>query len=393
MKILVCHVAYRQPGGEDVVFENEKILLQEAGVEVVSVLLHNDSINDSTWAGRLHAGIETIWSRRGYQYIADILQREQPDIVHFHNIFPLLSPSAYLACRDAGTPVIQTLHNFRLICAGATLFTKGDVCERCIRRIPMPALYYRCYRDSYMATAAVASMQIFHRLIGTFKNHVSRYLVLTTFAKSRLVRGGLPESRIIIKPNFLMAPPESNIEVGDYALFIGRMTEDKGIGMLLDAWAEINSLPLLVAGDGPLYADMQQKIAVKSGKAHMLGHQSKEKVQSLLAAAAFIIIPSVCYEGFPIVLLEAFASGKPVLCSRLGGLDELVSENVTGKKFNAGDSADLVNIVNKLILDKESLERMGRAAREEFNLKYTATVATKELLDIYENVLTGKHDY
>ncbi len=387
----MCHVAYCKPGGEDVVFENEKALMQEAGVDVVSLLLHNEAIDDGKWLELLRTGIETIWSKRGYKCIAKALQSEQPDIVHFHNTFPLLSPSAYVACKNAGVPVVQTLHNFRLICANAILYTKGETCECCVgRKIPMPALQYRCYRNSIAATAAVASMQIFHRLIGTFNSHVNCYLALTSFAKTRLVRGGLPGNRISIKANFLPNPPNPCFDVGKYALFVGRIAEEKGVDVLLDAWSKVNGLQLVVAGDGPLFYDLQQKEAVKIGKASMLGYQSKEEVQSLMAASAFIVIPSVCYEGFPMVILEAFASGKPVLCSRLGGLDELVLEDVTGKKFNPGNAADLANIVNESILDKKLLQQMGRAARDEFNLKYTADTAKKELLRIYENVLSER---
>jgi len=387
LKVLIVHVAYRHRGGEDVVFENEMALLQEAGVEVVSMSLHNETINDSTWLGCIQVGIETVWSRRGYQQIADLLQREQPDIVHFHNTFPILSPSAYVACKDAGVPVVQTLHNFRLICASAMLFRKGDVCERCVGRIPVPALYYQCYRNSLAATAAIVSMQIFHRVMGTFNHHVNRYLALTLFTKMKLVQGGVPENRIDIKPNFLPAPPDPCYDVGNYALFVGRIAEEKGVHVLLDAWAEIDELPLLMAGDGPLLAEIQNKRAVKSGKATILGNQPKEEIQSLMAAAAFIVIPSVCYEGFPMVMLEAFASGKPVLCSQLGSLDELILDGVTGRKFKVGDSADLACVVRKFMLDKNALQQMGKAAREVFDLQYTATVAKENLLSIYKSII------
>ncbi len=388
MKVLICHVAYRQPGGEDVVFENEKMLLREAGVDVVSLVLHNEQIDDARLSGLLRVGMETIWSRHGYQSITEMLHRERPDIAHFHNTFPLLSPSVYAACRSAAVPVVQTLHNFRLVCANAMLFARGGPCERCIGATPLPALYHRCYRDSVAATAAVVLMQVFHRLRGTFKSDVDCYLALTDFAKSRFVQAGFPEDLISVKPNYLPAPPEPSFYPGDYALFVGRISEEKGVGLLLDAWSKVHGFPLLLAGDGPLFSSMREKEAVKTGKARMLGHQSREEIRLLMAGAAFIVVPSVCYEGFPMVVLEAFASGKAVLCSSLGGLNELVMEGVTGKKFSAGSSGSLAKAANELISDKRLLLRMGRSARGEFESKYTADRARKQLFRIYENVLS-----
>lgn len=390
LKVLICHVAYRYPGGEDVVFENEKTLLQKAGVDVISLSFHNEALKDSTWLNLVSIGIDTVWSKHGYRCIAEAIQEEQPDVVHFHNTFPLLSPSVYVACKDAGVPVVQTLHNFRLICANAMLYKQGEICDRCVGRVPVSALFNRCYRDSLAATAAVVAMQMYHHYAGTYRSYVDCYLALTSFAKSKLVLGGVPEARIAVKPNFLPAPPAPCFDVGDYALFVGRISEEKGVKVLFDAWAKIDGLPLLVAGDGPLLSDLRQREMVTNGKVRMLGYQSKESVQSLMAASAFVVIPSVWYEGFPMVVLEAFALGKPVICSRLGGLDEVVSHNTTGIKFITGDSSDLAEVVNELVRDNQLLQQMGKAARDEFESKYTADIAEKELLSLYEQILAAK---
>ena len=389
MKILLVHAFYKQKGGEDVVFENELSLLQKTGENVFPLRLYNDSIRQEFFLERLKVGAGTIWSRSGYQKISDIVERFKPDIVHFHNTFPLLSPSVYWACSNSGVPVVQTLHNYRLICAGALLYLNSEVCERCIGNYPFSALIHCCYRTSWSATSAVTAMQIVHRALGTFSHKVDRYFTLTEFAKSRMVIGGLPEHLISVKPNFLPDPPEPNYKVGDYALFVGRLSNEKGLKTLIEAWSRIENYPLLVAGDGPLMSGLRSHDMVKKKHVRLLGFQSKEKIRELMRDSAFVIIPSECYEGFPMVVLEAFASGKPIFCSKIGSLNELIQEGVTGCKFNPGDVNNLVEVVVKALGNTDSLAEMGKAARLEFEQKYSINVAQDTLLREYQNVIDG----
>ncbi|MBU4264375.1 MAG: glycosyltransferase family 4 protein [Proteobacteria bacterium] len=387
MKILLAHVCYRQKGGEDVVFENELSILQKAGVAVVPLQIYNNTIKDESISGRIKVGASTLWSRSGYRIVSDMLSRVKPDVVHFHNTFPLLSPSVYWACSNSGVPVIQTLHNYRLICAGALLYFNNNVCERCVGKYPFPALVQCCYRDSLLATTAVTAMQVIHRFLGTFRNKVDRYFALTEFAKSRMVLGGVPEDLITVKPNFLPDPPKPSYKPGNYALFVGRLSREKGIVTLLKAWAGVENLPLWVAGDGPVMSELLSNDLVQKERVRLLGYQSKEKIRQLMQESAFIVIPSEWYEGFPMVVLESFAAGKPVLCSRIGSLNELINEGVTGCKFDPGDAKDLAGVVINAMGKAGLLAEMGKAARLEFEHKYSADVARDLLLREYEQVI------
>ena len=255
MRILLAHNRYQQRGGEDVVFETERTLLEKAGHEVSVYERHNDEIDAYSVWELIDLSRRTIWATDSASSIREILAQAQPDVAHFYNTFPLISPAAYYTCASAGVPVVQTLPNYRLICPGADFLRDGETCELCVSKtITWPAVWNRCYRESLGGSAVVTAMLAFHRLANTWKQRVDTYIALTEFSRRKYIDGGLPAHKIVVKPNFISPDPGPRSEESDYALFVGRLSKAKGIATLLRAWEELPDIPLMVAGDGPLMA-------------------------------------------------------------------------------------------------------------------------------------------
>ncbi len=386
MKILSVHNYYQSHGGEDSVFRLETVLLRERGIEVEQYLEDNRKItqmNPLALAGR------TIWSTETRRNLRERLRQLAPDAAHLHNTFPLISPSAYYACREVGVPVIQTLHNYRLLCPAASLLRDGRVCEDCLGRIvPWPGVVHACYRDSRPATAVVAALLTAHRSIGTWIRTVDVYIALSEFARRKFIEGGLPAERIFVKPNFVHPDPGVVSERADYSVFLGRLSPEKGIQTLVAAWKHLGGkLPLHVAGDGPLRPALEEATARTGGCVRLLGHLSHAAAIAVLQPARFLICPSECYENFPLAVAEAFACGVPVIASRLGAMAEIVEDGRTGLHFTAGDRADLAAKVEWAWTHPREMEEMGRAARAEYEAKYTAERNYHMLMDIYERAM------
>ncbi len=376
MNVVVVHNYYQQPGGEDQVFAAEAALLENNGHGVIRYEEDNSRITSHNAAV---AAIDAVWSSKSARSIAGITHHNKAEVVHFHNTFPLISPAAYYAVQKEGAAVVQTLHNFRLLCPSATLFRDGIVCEECMdQRSFRPAMAHKCYRASRPATAAVAAMLTLHRAVGTWRRKVDLYIALSEFARKKFVAGGLPANRIVVKPNFVSPDPGMGTGSGGYALFVGRLSAEKGISVLASAWRELSNIPLVVAGDGPL-ASTEWPPGVSS-----LGRQPREKILELMREARVLIFPSVCYETGPLSILEAFACGLPVIASNLGSIAERVTHQRTGLLFNPGDAADLACKVRWAFEHPEAVEAMRAAARREFEEKYTAETNYKMLISIYE---------
>jgi glycosyltransferase involved in cell wall biosynthesis len=390
LKILLAHNHYRSaaPSGEDAAFRGERALLERSGHEVIAFERHNDDIDESTLRRRWALALDGAWSRQSYDDVAALIRRRRPDVAHFHNTFPLISPSAYAACRDNGVPVVQTLHNYRLICANGLLLRDGRPCEACVGTSLLPALRYRCYRGSLPATGAVVWMLARNRWRGTYRHLVDRYIALTNFAAGRLVAGGLPAERMTVKPNFLDAPSVGAEARENFAVYVGRLSAEKGVRTLLNAWRHVPSLPLKIVGDGPLRAELADTAARHGLAVEVLGQRPRDDVLRLVRRAALQIVPSEWYEGFPMVILEAFASATPVVAARLGSLAEIVEHERTGLLFSPGDAADLAAKVQALANSPARLD-YGRAARAVFERNYTPERNLAQLMDIYRQVREG----
>lgn len=391
MKVLLGHTFYRSsaPSGEDAVYRNERLLLEENGIQVTTFERFNDDIDDSTLAGRLHLGMRAAWSRKTYRELSALLRAARPDVAHFHNTFPLISPSAWAACRDNGVPVVQTLHNFRFICPDAMLQRQGRPCEECLGSGLLPALRHRCYRSSLPATLAQVWTIALNRMLGSY-SLVDRYLALTRFAAGRLSAGGLPSARISVRSNFLHDPPPSGEGRGGYAVYVGRLSREKGLSTLLRAWETVRCLPLKIVGDGPLRPQLEKEVLRQGLPVEFCGRLSRREVLPIIGRAVLQVVPSECYEGFPMAVLEAYACGTPVVASRIGSLAEIVAESTTGVLFEPGNALDLASTVEELMSNPIRLSMLRRSTRDHFLANYSTASGFTTLLGIYREVL---HDY
>ena len=382
MVVLVVHNHYQRPGGEDQVFDAETSLLEDRGHEVIRYTAHNDRVGEF---GRLRLAGRTVWSREAHREIRRVIRDRRPRVMHVHNTFPLLSPAAYWAARAEGVAVVQTLHNYRIFCPNGLLFRSGRVCESCVKKaIPWPGVVHACYRDDRAATATVATMLGVHRALGTWKRAVSAYIALTGFSRDKFEEFGLPADRLHVKPNLLHPEPDAGEGGGDYALFVGRLSREKGVDCLLDALERLRGrVPCLVVGDGPLASRVAEAAEVVPGL-QWRGQQPLPEIYRLMGRARVLVVPSQWYENFPRVVVESLARGTPVVVSRLGALEEIVDHERTGLLFRAGDPEDLARCLEWTATHDPELTAMRREARSEFEAKYAADRNYRLLMEIYD---------
>ena len=383
VRVLVVHNRYRQRGGEDLVFEEEAELLEANGHEVTCYVEDNDRVGDM---GRIELARKTLFNASTYRELRGLIRRKRPGVVHFHNTLPLVSPSGYYAAAAEKVPVVQTLHNYRLLCPNGLFFRDGSPCEDCLgKTLPWPGIVHKCYRESHAATGLVAATTSAHKMLGTWSKKVGLYVALTEFARRKFVAGGLPPEKIVVKPNFVGRDPDVGDGAGGYALFVGRLSKEKGIETLLAAWNRpaLRGTPLKIVGDGPL-ADLVSRAVETNPAVEWLGNDSAEEVHSLMKAAAMLIQPSGAYETFGRVATESFAAGTPVISASLGAVAEVVGHGHTGRHFRPGDAADLARQVCYLATHPSELAWMRRNARSEFEDKYTAGRNYRMLAGIYE---------
>ncbi|BDG26762.1 hypothetical protein TthSNM66_13980 [Thermus thermophilus] len=354
---------------------------------MVDLAFHNQELDRMPpW----RQGAVTLWNQEAHRRVREALRAHRPDLVHVHNTFPLASPAVVHAAKAEGVPVVMTLRNYRLLCVNALFFREGRVCEDCLGRLPWRGVVHGCYRDSRLASLGVASMLALHRALGTW-NLVDRFIALTEFARRKFVEGGLPAEKIVVKPNFVHPDPGPGEGRGGYALFVGRLSPEKGVGTLLRAWGLLGGrVPLKVVGDGPL-ADEVQEAARRLPGVEWLGRKSPEEVYALMGEAAFLVFPSEWYETFGRVAIEAFAKGTPVVASRIGAVGEVTEDGRTGLHFRPGDPEDLAAKVEWLLAHPTELARMRREARAEYEAKYTAERNYQLLMEIYGQALEAGH--
>ena len=381
MRLLSVHNAYQIRGGEDESRESEERLLREHGHTVDVYEETNDRIQDFNAA---QLALRTVWSQETYQNVTGRLQQQPYDLVHVQNFFPLISPSVHYAAHHSGIPVVQTLRNYRLLCPNALFFRSGKVCEDCLgKAIPYPGVVHGCYREDKAASAAVATMIVAHRLLKTWIDMVDVFITLTEFSRQKFIEGGLPPEKIVVKPNFVHPMPSVGSGKGNYALYVGRLSVEKGIDTLIEAWKQLAvKIPLKIIGDGPLAAQFKQA-TIDSPHIEWLGRRPIEEVHTLMGEATCLIFPSKWYETFGRVAVEAFAKGTPVIASKIGAIQELVSSGKTGVHFEPGNSADLARKISQFWQSPAGHDDMRQAARAEFENKFTAEQNYKFMMDIY----------
>jgi glycosyltransferase involved in cell wall biosynthesis len=383
MRILTVHNNYRLPGGEEQIFAAESALLEAHGHDVFRYTLDNDDIST---ANPVQLAKNTVWNSTVYRDLRSLIRAKRPQVAHFHNTFPLISPAAYYAARDEGVAVIQTLHNYRLLCPNALFFRAGRVCEDCLGQVvPLPGIVHGCYRDNRRDTAMVAATTSFHALIGTWTQAIDQFIAISQFAMNKFIQGGLPAEKLVLKPNFLQLAPSPGAGNGGYAVYVGRLSIEKGLGVLLDAWRQLDRpFPLKILGDGPM-ADLVTTAAQEMPEIEWLGRRPSAEVYDIVGNAAFLVFPSEWYETFGQVAIEAFAKGTPVVASNIGAIPELVNAR-SGLLFRPGDPTDLAATVDRLLSQPQELARLRLTARAEFEAKYTADSNYQQLIDIYQSV-------
>ena len=390
--VLKVHNRYRQPGGEDESTRNECDLLTRAGHSVIEYFRDNDEITGYGPWKRATLAARTVWAWDSHSEIRALLERERPHVAHFHNTFPLISPAAYYACRSAGVPVVQSLHNPRLVCPAATFHRNQGVCQDCMgRRFAWPAVLHACYRGSRVETCVVAGMLAIHRQVGTWTRLVDRFIVCTDFYRRKFVEGGLPPEKIVVKPHSVEDHGVRSA-AGTYALFVGRLASEKGVHTLLKAWRKLKGIPLRLRGEGPLEDNVKRLVEESPGAVHLLPRLTASELARLMQGARFLVWPSEgYYETFGRVAAEAFSCGIPVLASRIGVAEEIVEDGRTGLHFTPGDPQDLAAKVEWAWTHPDAVEEMGCAARREYEAKYTAERNYHALISIYEMAIQGRN--
>ena len=365
MKILLIHNKYEIPGGEDLVVETEGALLASAGHEVHQFIVSNTELK--TFADKALTAWWLPWNPGGFSRASEIIRRIKPDIINVHNFFAMLSPSIYDAAIEANIPIVQTLHNFRIICANGLLLRAGKPCEVCITRSPYNAVRYRCYRNSIFASASLARMIAIHKRKRTWQTKPSRFFVLSNFARTIFEAAGIPRDKISVKPNCVRDHGWRGDALGDGVLYVGRLSNEKGAQFLIEA-ARSTNVPIRIVGDGPLRVSLERKAPQN---VEFVGHLSQSEVLTHMRRARCLVIPSICYENFPLALIEAFAVGLPVIASGLGALQELVEHEATGLLTVPGNPCSIAGAIERLTNDAVLCRNISRAARRKYDDNYS----------------------
>lgn len=391
MRILKVHNRYTDLGGEDTVFHAEIALLRSRGHEVLEYLEYNKKIESMNKAS---VTLQTLWSHPSYQKVKGFLRETKPDVVHFHNTFPLISPSAYYACQELSIPVVQTLDNQRLICPASTFYREGKLCLDCLGKTPpWPGVLHACYHDSHLHTAVVASMLTLHRWLGTWQTKIDTFLCSTNFYRDLFVQAGFPSDKIVVMPHFVQQRPQSDSvkNTGDYALFVGRLDPEKGVNTMLDAWRHLD-FPLKIRGHGRL--DETARVFVKQhnmDQIEFVGRMEQHELSDLIRNARFLVMPSEgYYETFGMVIIEAFSREVPVVASNIGVVPELVSDKQTGLLFEPGNALDLADKARWMWNHPAEASALGRNGLITYNERYTQNQCYKTLIEVYERLINSR---
>lgn len=376
LRVLVVHNSYQERGGEDSVVESEIALLRAHGNEIAEYHRSNDECRE---IGRVDLAVQALWSRRSAMELRQLIIKVRPDVIHVHNTFPLVSPSIYWTAAKARVPVVQTLHNFRLMCLNGLFLRNNHVCEDCLGHLPWRGVMHKCYRGDAGASGVLAGVLALHRGLTTYHTRVSRYIALNAFCKRKFIESGLPAERVVIKPHFVDFPvPELLSRKG--FLFVGRLSKEKGIQTLARAAGLLPHMCLRVAGEGSESHMFDGLINVT-----LLGRLRSAAVRQEMNRAVALVVPSICYETFGLVIVEAFASGTPVLASRIGALAELVREGETGLCFEPGNERDLADKISWALAHPEQMAEMGRNARAQYEVEFSADENYRRLMEIYKD--------
>jgi glycosyltransferase involved in cell wall biosynthesis len=392
VRILIVHNSYRSenPSGEDQVVAQEYALLRDAGHDVEVCGAHSDDIASMSLLGKALVPGRVIWSGSGKRLVAGRIAAFRPDVVHVHNVFPLLSPAVFDACRDADVPLVLTVHNYKPMCASGDLQRNGGTCHDCVGRAPTAALRHGCYRGSRLATAPVAMSLVFNRT--RWLDRPARVIALSPAQRQLLVAHGADPAKVVVKPNFVAPGPSRDPgTAGAHVLSLGRLSAEKGLHVLMDAWdrvtaSEPSAVPLVIAGSGPLEREVRAW-ANRRPDVQVLGQVERAHGAALVAEARAVVVPSVWEETFGLVVIEAMAAGVPALASAQGSFPSLIAHDVDGWLHTPGDAAQLASHINAVIEDRGDADRLGRAARTTYASRFTPEANLPLLEAVYRAAL------
>lgn len=388
MRILIVHNYTQRRGGADEAAEQERALLEKKGHAVFFYTRHNDEIKSMSWAEKLSLFFQPTWSHKSCTEIQSIITEFRPDILHCHSFFPLVSPAIYYIAKKHHLPVVQTLHEYRLVCASGQLIRNGSTCEECITGSLMRGIRYSCYHNSKIQTASASLMLKIHRWAKTWETKVDCFINLTEFSQNKLLESGIPQERCYIRPNFLSTTKQLHHSDRTYALYVGRLSTEKGIETLLKAWNKLPHVPLKIIGDGPMRGWAERYVEQHNiHNIDFLGFLPIDEVLRYQRSALFVLLPSLFYETFGRTIMEAYSVGTPVIASNIGAITENVVEGETGLLFTPGDANDLAKNVRLAINNPRELIKWGIKAHKLYQSKFTAEIAYQQLVHIYAEAL------
>jgi len=384
MKVLQVHNRYRLRGGEDAVYDATARLLQDRGVE--TLLLTRDSAEMNGLLAKASAFFTAVYSPASRRAMTALLARERPDVVHVHNLYPLLSPAVLAACGASSVPVVMTVHNYRLICPIGVHYRPDGICQRCAGGHEYWCAIRNC-RDSRQESAAYAFRNAGARLLGLYRRNVTQYIAISAFLRDKLAESGIPATQITVVPNMVPATPLMPREAGDYVAFCGRLSEEKGVEVLLAAARGLPEIPVRIAGDGHLRAQLE---ANAPANVQFVGALRGETLAEFYRGARLVVVPSVWWETFGLVAVEAMMHGAPVVASRIGALAEIVQDGVNGQQFTPGDPGDLARVLRDLWANPAECQRLGAAGRAHAENEYNPDVHFERLMAVYQQAMAAR---
>ncbi len=387
MKVLVIHNRYRSssPSGEDRVVDQESTALIAAGHIVRRFERLSDDIEMFSVARKARVPVEVVWSRSAARDVTRVLREFRPDVVHAHNLFPLLSPSVLAACRAEHVPVVATFHNYRHICPSGDLFREGKICRDCVGGLPVASVAHGCYRGSAASTVPLAIATVAQRR--AWRTLPSAYIFISGSQRKELGPMNLPQSRCFVKPN-LVPPVKHRVAPEDLVVYVGRVNESKGLRLLMRAWdafersSEGGKLRLAVAGSGPLDDEVSRWAATRP-TVDVLGLLTRSQCEDLLCRARATVVPSEWLETFGLVVVEAMAAGIPPIAPAHGSFPELIVDGKDGVLFPPGDASALAVVLERVARCPQSFDEMGDRARDAYEERFEPESNLRQLEAIY----------
>lgn len=388
MRVLLIHNFYQQAGGEDAVFGQETSLLRANGVTVQTITFTNNAF-DGTLLNKAGAAIQTLHNRQSARRVREAIDKFQPDLVHVHNLFYTASPAVIRAAKQRGVPVVMTLHNFRLVCLNGLLMREGKApCETCLTQpFPMAGIRHACFQGSVAKSAQLSLTLALAKLAGTWRS-VDRFVVMTDFVREKFLASSLNlrSGQVVVKPNAVLDPGDVDFGTRQgFFLYVGRLSAEKGIDVLLDA-IQKQPFRLKIIGTGPLEDHVRQAAAAQPGVEY-LGWQNPDAVASLMKTCRALLVPSICYEAaLPLVVLEAFATGTPMICADQGNLRQVAEGPPAGMLFRSGDGNELGRAVHQLDNQLDLLRQYAANSRRRY-ADYSAETWGRATLTLYEEIV------